>query len=88
MHVQILLHTASKLVSKVILSTSSVKLAKLIQQTLSFNNYLADPNLSFSMFDHQFALTTLAKLDAGVMEAITKGPAFGDGKLLHAYVLW
>ena len=23
------------------------------------------------------------KLDAGVMEAITKGPAFGDGKLLH-----
>jgi hypothetical protein len=27
------------------------------------------------------------KLDAGVMEAITKGPAFGDGKLLHAHVL-
>jgi hypothetical protein len=27
------------------------------------------------------------KLDAGVMEAITKGPAFGDRKLLHAYVL-
>jgi hypothetical protein len=24
------------------------------------------------------------KLDAGVMEAITKGPAFGDRKLLHA----
>jgi hypothetical protein len=23
---------------------------------------------------------------AGVMEAINKGPAFGDGKLLHAYV--
>jgi hypothetical protein len=27
------------------------------------------------------------KLDAGVMEAITKGPAFGDRKVLHAYVL-
>jgi hypothetical protein len=27
------------------------------------------------------------KLDARVVEAITKGPAFGDRKLLHAYVL-
>jgi hypothetical protein len=31
--------------------------------------------------------TNKQKLDAGVMEAIIKGPAFGDRKLLHAYVL-
>jgi hypothetical protein len=28
-----------------------------------------------------------SKQDAEVMEAITKGPAFCDRKLLHAYVL-
>jgi hypothetical protein len=33
-----------------------------------------------------WALTNVI-LDAGVMEAITKGPAFGDRELLHAYVL-
>jgi hypothetical protein len=27
------------------------------------------------------------QLDAGVMEAITKGPAFGDRKLLHACLI-
>ena len=30
-----------------------------------------------------FPIDFNVKLDAGVMEAITKGPAFGDGKLLH-----
>jgi hypothetical protein len=30
------------------------------------------------------AMLSCAQLDAGVMEAITKGPAFGDGKMLHA----
>jgi hypothetical protein len=34
-----------------------------------------------------FASQIFRKLDAGVMEAITKGPAFGDRKVLHAYVL-
>jgi hypothetical protein len=31
--------------------------------------------------------TIKLQLDAGVMEAITKGPVFGDRKLLHACVL-
>ena len=35
----------------------------------------------------EYLMLIIQNLDAEVMEAITKGPAFGDGKLLHAYVL-
>jgi hypothetical protein len=48
----------------------------------------------FNMEQFKVALNELTgmfgnakKLDAGVTEAITKGPTFGDGKLLHAHFL-
>jgi hypothetical protein len=53
---------------------------------LSQNTLPAPINSQYTV--NNYRLFPLLQLDAGVMAAITKGHAFGHGKLLHAYVLW